>query len=107
MPVIKNVFNELDSSGDGMIQISEIIGGIGNMSLNLPFELKKILTPDKLVDLFDFLDLDGSGELSEVEFVDGVCHLALQNVPVETTQILQLLRHQRRQIGQLRNEFYM
>merc|ERR1711953_910975 len=102
IPVIENVLDELDSSGDGNVQICEIIGAVGRVGVDLPNELRDILTPDKLVDLFDFLDLDGSGELSKIEFIDGVCHLALQNVPVETTQMLQLLRHQRRQIGQMR-----
>jgi voltage-gated sodium channel len=100
-PAIRQVFHQLDTSSDGAIQIKEIISGVGQLTIKLPTELQDVLKPDKLVDLFEFLDLDGSGELTEVEFVEGVSHLALMNVPVETTQTLQLLRHQRRKVGSL------
>merc|ERR1740138_67622 len=98
-PAITQVFRNLDTTNDGAIQMREIINGIGQLSVKLPAELRDVLKPDKLVDLFEFLDVDGSGELTETEFVEGVSHLALMNVPVETTQILQLLRHNRRKVG--------
>merc|ERR1712196_308717 len=85
----------------GSVSIKEIISGIGQMSVKLPRELQDVLKPDKLVDLFEFLDVDGSGELSEVEFVEGVSHMALMHIPVETTQILQLLRPNGGKVGRM------
>lgn len=100
-PIIESVFEELDVSGDDCLQISEVIEGLKNMHAlrtKIPEDLKCALS-DKLVDLFEYIDIDGSGTLSKAEFIDGVVHLALTNVPVETIQIIQLLRFQRSRTG--------
>jgi len=93
-PQIKQVFQLLDKSGDGFIQFSEIDFD----RIDIPDDLRDIVQPALLSDLFEFLDLDGSGELDEKEFETGVCHLALSSgvlgVSIEHTQMLQLLRQQ-------------
>ncbi|CAK0879890.1 unnamed protein product [Prorocentrum cordatum] len=45
-------------------------------------------------DLFDILDRDKDGQVGAVEFVEGICKIALSSVPVETMQMLSLLRQQ-------------
>jgi hypothetical protein len=98
IPSIKDVFQALDADGTGMLTLEEL-----NFSkVKMPQELRDIIQPDKLHDLFEFLDMDESGEIDSKEFVDGVCHLALSSVPVETTQILQLLRSQKDEISILK-----
>merc|ERR1712194_620726 len=60
--------------------------------------------PEKLLDLFDFIDTDQSGEVTETEFLEGICHLSLLDVPVETTQMLQMLRHHKRRLTEVRRD---
>mmetsp|Transcript_95415 Transcript_95415/g.256214 ORF Transcript_95415/g.256214 Transcript_95415/m.256214 type:complete len:85 (-) Transcript_95415:24-278(-) len=62
--------------------------------LDLPPELRKVLASGQIVDVCSYLDADRSGEIDEDEFVDGIFNLMLQSVPVETTQMLQMLRSQ-------------
>jgi len=59
---------------------------------SLPADLRKILDSDQLVELYEYLDVDGSGAVDEKEFTDGIFTLVLQSIPIETTQMLHLLR---------------
>merc|ERR1712150_9508 len=52
--------------------------------------LKGIVTEARIVELFDHLDHDGNGELSQEEFVGGMLMVAFSDVPVETKQMLHL-----------------
>lgn len=101
-PVIEAVFKILDTSGEGHVCLNEIKTGIGSVKykIRIPEELQGVLS-DRLIDLFEFIDADGSGMLNMQEFVDGVMHVALMNVPVETTQIIQLLRSNREKMDQM------
>lgn len=96
-PKIEELFDQLDASGDGAIEVSEL----SFESVTMPKELESILSSDKLQDLFAFLDLDGSGTVEKSEFIDGIMHLTFQNVPIETTQLLQLLRSQQKLISEM------
>merc|ERR1712217_924458 len=58
----------------------------------MPPEMRKVLTTDKLSDLFEWMDVDEGGTLSKEEFTEGVCDLALLEVPLELLQILVILR---------------
>jgi hypothetical protein len=97
-PCINSIFTQLDVSGDGFLQWNEVQAGLENLDgfAQLPGDLQEILMSDRLVDFYDFLDADGSGEVDREEFFAGVCHLALEAVPIETTQTLHLLRAQSR-----------
>jgi len=96
LPEIEEVFDNLDSDGGGYLTIKEIKEAAKNGSLVLPEGIKEYVAPEKLQDVFDFLDVDQSGEIDKSEFVDGVCTLVVSTVPIETTQILQLLRQTHR-----------
>jgi len=95
-PIITAVYEEMDADHDGQLEISEILNSIGHIKTKVPHELQAVLSPERLADIFEYIDLDGSGELSREEFTEGVGNLAVSNVAVETTQILTILREQRR-----------
>merc|ERR1712048_567472 len=81
---------------------------MGNMKRDLvdelPNELTNLLEPEKMLDLFELLDSDESGESSRDEFVDGVAHLALTTMPIETFQIIHLLRNERHHLLSLASD---
>merc|ERR1740121_88158 len=110
IPEVKQVFAQLDVSGDGFIGLGEFadhMRGLQSRKIKLPKEISKVFDPEKLADLqsfFEFLDLDGSRTISEDEFVEGVCYLSLTNVPLETTQILQMLKINRWKFDLLENQ---
>ncbi|CAK0908398.1 unnamed protein product [Prorocentrum cordatum] len=86
----------LDWSGDGKVSMHEFRSGLdaSNTKKRLPEDIRKILDSDQLVEVYGYLDADGSGEIDEEEFIDGIFSLMFQSVPIETTQMLQLLRSQ-------------
>jgi voltage-gated sodium channel len=88
-PEIDALFDDLDQSKDGTLEIEEL-----DLSMvRVPDDLRSIIQDeDRLKDLFQYLDDDGSGTVDKREFTSGIMNLALQNVPIETTQTLQLLR---------------
>jgi len=88
VPAIQEVFMKLDTDNEGTLSREEL----AQADIVWPQELAKTIQTDKLVDLFEFLDIDDNNQIDRKEFVDGVCHLALSSVPIETTQILQMLR---------------
>jgi len=95
-PIMKAIFQEIDKFGDGKISLSDFRSGLEGIDKatmqHLQPDLRSILESDQLVEVCDYLDADGSGAIDETEFIDGVFSLVLQSVPIETTQILQLLR---------------
>jgi hypothetical protein len=98
VPLLKQAFETVDRSSDGMLQIDEVEL---LCNLSLPRELKEIMAKDRMRDLFKSLDTDGSGDVSMGEFVKGVCHIALSEVPIETTQMLSMMRIQSKVLDQL------
>jgi hypothetical protein len=94
-PQIEKAFEDLDESGNKKISIDEL-KDLRFHEKVLPKELQLLIQPDKLADLFEFLDTDDSGEIDEDEFKAGIAHLALSSTAVETTQMLQLLRDSRK-----------
>jgi voltage-gated sodium channel len=97
-PHIEDLFVQLDKAEDGSLEVKEL----SLTGIDMHKDLRNVIEEDKLKDLFQFLDLDGSGTIDKGEFVDGIMHLTLQNVPIETTQTLQLLRTLQREMGDFR-----
>eukprot|EP00932_Pfiesteria_piscicida_P019719 SRR837773.6546.p1 GENE.SRR837773.6546~~SRR837773.6546.p1 ORF type:complete len:414 (+),score=130.11 SRR837773.6546:183-1244(+) len=101
IPEIRQVFVQLDVSQDGFVGLGELaerMAELQDRKIAIPKEVAKILDPEKVTDLeaiFDYLDFDGSRTIDEDEFVEGVCQLAFTHVPLETTQMLQMLKQQR------------
>ncbi|CAK0875049.1 unnamed protein product [Prorocentrum cordatum] len=101
-PTVKRVFERLNktpgtkslSLEDFRSELEKIMQAPVLRDLDLPPELRKVLASGQIVDVCSYLDADRSGEIDEDEFVDGIFNLMLQSVPVETTQMLQMLRSQ-------------
>jgi hypothetical protein len=95
-PRIREIFRELDQYHAGELSLSDFRTGLDRMKAaykkSLPADLRKILDSDQLVELYEYLDVDGSGAIDEKEFTDGIFTLVLQSIPIETTQMLHLLR---------------
>ncbi|CAK0852900.1 unnamed protein product [Prorocentrum cordatum] len=68
MPKLRNMFLTLDTSGDGEVDLEEV--------LNAPTEIKEamqhIVGLDQLEEVFHLLDYDGSGSVDIEEFVEGI-----------------------------------
>jgi len=103
-PCINAVFADMDKCRDGQLHLSEVRNGLEHIEQripDLPVELQRVFGSDQLIDLFEFLDTDGSGAIDEREFLDGVTHLVLQSVPIEATQTLHLLRTQSKMLNMI------
>ncbi|CAK0790778.1 unnamed protein product [Prorocentrum cordatum] len=68
-----------------------------------PFSRKveEIMAKDRMKDLFGRLDSGETGNVIMEDYVKGICQIALSDVPVETLQIISLLRVQSRAFDQL------
>jgi len=68
MPQLRSIFFALDTSGDGEVDLKEL--------LNAPPEIKEALQHivglDELEEVFSLMDYDGSGVIDIGEFVDGI-----------------------------------
>lgn len=92
LPNLEGLFDTIDEDRSGAVSISEIRKAQKENILVFPKEVKSMIDPNHLVEMFEFLDKDNSGEVDKEEFIDGVCCLALSSLSVETLQTLQLLR---------------
>lgn len=92
LPEIEQVFDTLSVDGSKALTLDGIEAAALQGEMVLPDDIREFVEPGRLIDVFDFLDMDGSGDVTKTEFVDGVCSLVVSSVPIETTQILQLVR---------------
>ncbi|CAK0909121.1 unnamed protein product [Prorocentrum cordatum] len=92
LPDIEEVFDILDLDNSNCLSMAELEAAAQNGKLVLPEDLKEYVDPCKLLDIFYLLDADQSGMIERGEFIDGIASLVVSSVPLETTQILQLLR---------------
>lgn len=92
LPDIEEVFDKLDLDKSGCLEMAELQEAARDAKIILPEDLKEYVDPFKLLEIFDLLDADRSGMIERSEFVDGIATLVVSAVPLETTQILALLR---------------
>merc|ERR1712085_174789 len=92
MQSLEDLFDTIDLDHNGSVNIAEIKTAHQDGRLTFPKDVRSMIDPKHLVDMFEFLDKDNSGEVEKDEFIDGVCCLALSSLSVETLQTLQLLR---------------
>ncbi|CAJ1341529.1 unnamed protein product [Effrenium voratum] len=99
-PKIMEVFQEIDSDHSGTIDRNELI----KINLNqLPFELNSEHV-DSLEDLFDMLDVEGKGVLTQVEFADGLLNLLTMDVPIHQMKSFKLMQLQSATLEQIRSK---
>jgi len=92
LPEIDEVFDRLDVDGNDSLEMEELVKAAEDGNLTFPLDIQSYVDPYKLIDLFEFLDANQSGVIDRTEFFDGICALVVSSVPLETTQILQLVR---------------
>ncbi|CAK0847184.1 unnamed protein product [Prorocentrum cordatum] len=105
LPEIDEVFDGLDTNGNNALEIEELIQAAEDGVLTFPEDIKSYVDPSKLLDIFDFLDANQSGVIERQEFFEGICHLVVSSVPLETTQILQLVRKSHDMLSDLSRAF--
>jgi len=88
-PQVRAMFQEVDEDKSGLLNPEEIL----KCYEMLPKTLSDCIPRDSLSEFFGILDVDGSGEIDEDEFFEGMLTMALSDVPIQTTQMLKLLRH--------------
>jgi len=82
------IFKVLDQDHSGYISREEI----EHVPLDiLPSKLLENISIPSMADLFELLDVDGTGSLTQGEFVEGLLNLVLLDVPIWTIQSLRLL----------------
>jgi len=89
IPLLSKIFRQLDVHNQGFVSFHEI--DLTNMTMPLPPEVQRALKSYKLEDFFKLLDADASGHITQSEWVDGLCCLILDEVPIETMQMLHML----------------
>jgi len=88
LPAMVEIFRVLDKDHSGHISREEI----EHVPLDiLPGKLLESISISSMADLFELLDVDCTGSLTQGEFVEGLLNLALLDVPVWTLQSLRLL----------------
>merc|ERR1719460_2341305 len=93
IPQLEGLFAELDQDGDGTLTRAEV--KTVHSDMQFPADIAHIVSQETLIDLFEALDEDKSGEVDRTEFVEGVIHLLMSEIPLETTKMLHLAREQK------------
>lgn len=101
VPMLNRIFVDFDISRDGALDLDEI--DLTRSSEKLPTEVLEVLRSHKLRDFFSLLDADASGKIDQGEWVDGMCCLILDEVPIENLQILNMLSRLSSDLEALRN----
>jgi voltage-gated sodium channel len=113
-PKLKAFFKEIDFRNNGAIMRSEM----EHLDVTrVPEELKPLFENNKMehvVEMFDFLDTEGTGRMSQDEFVEGLENMLVQDhhgVPDEMMLLLKLARSSRKtsdrltaKVNQIKNQ---
>jgi len=98
LPAILRIFRSLDLDGNGRLNKKEL----AHVPLEtLPAKLLEKVSVDSVHELFDVLDVEGTGNLSQSEFLEGILEIATMDVPIQTIQILKQLHLVRNQLKDL------
>eukprot|EP00929_Paragymnodinium_shiwhaense_P074749 TRINITY_DN38258_c1_g1_i1.p1 TRINITY_DN38258_c1_g1~~TRINITY_DN38258_c1_g1_i1.p1 ORF type:complete len:772 (-),score=183.14 TRINITY_DN38258_c1_g1_i1:307-2622(-) len=97
---MREVFFRLDEDNSGEVSRAEI-QSISDADREILTELMGSADP---VEIFDALDVDGSGDLGIEEFIDGLWQVSISNAPIEVKRMerqVEVMRKQLWSIGQL------
>lgn len=104
LPMARELFHRLDISGDGWLTLDEVKHGLEHQDADpgLCAKLQKVVPFEGILELFESLDIDGDGEISEPEFVEAVLKAGLEEKgDLEFPQVLRLLRIAIRKLDRL------
>lgn len=93
LPKIREMFMELDADGSGFLELDELL----NAPQEVREELLKYMKGDDIIELFECIDVDESGQIDVDEFCDGMARLTLSETPVETLRMMRQLQLIRRE----------
>merc|ERR1712032_231486 len=94
-PRLYEIFEKIDKDHTGQATLQEVMQWCGDV----PEELSAFVTPEHLVSLFEVLDVDQTGGVEQGEFVNGLLKLMLSEVPVETLQMLRMMKSMRQKMS--------
>ena len=86
IPRLMEIFNTVDTSGDGCLSIDEILRVSGE---DAEFLLNLIPAED-MAELFEILDTDEDGEIPYEEFIESLRYIMSADLPLPTIRILKL-----------------
>eukprot|EP00927_Polykrikos_kofoidii_P043873 TRINITY_DN37979_c0_g1_i1.p1 TRINITY_DN37979_c0_g1~~TRINITY_DN37979_c0_g1_i1.p1 ORF type:complete len:778 (-),score=131.77 TRINITY_DN37979_c0_g1_i1:71-2404(-) len=92
---LRRIFIRLDEDDSGEVSRREI-EHISEEDQNLLTELLAVSNP---IEIFDALDVDGSGDLAIDEFIDGVWQVSVSNAPIELKRVEKHVEAMRRQMA--------
>eukprot|EP00931_Biecheleriopsis_adriatica_P019375 TRINITY_DN13216_c0_g1_i2.p1 TRINITY_DN13216_c0_g1~~TRINITY_DN13216_c0_g1_i2.p1 ORF type:complete len:569 (-),score=77.44 TRINITY_DN13216_c0_g1_i2:13-1674(-) len=89
VPQVMEAFQKMKTAHTGRIQLEDF----KDLSMDvLPAELIDKMTIGNMAELFEMLDVDNSGELTQDEFVTGLLNVLLLDMPISDFQTLKLCR---------------
>jgi len=97
-PAINRAFEMMDENNDQTLTRPEV----ATCTCMLPPVILKAVPDNRLLELFDILDLDDSGTVSQDEFVEGIEQLVLNKITFPHLQVLRLLTQIRGRMEQHR-----
>eukprot|EP00435_Cladocopium_sp_Y103_P036626 s3100_g9.t1 len=92
-------FGLLICDGSGEVDLKEM-AKFGEDGL-VPDRLFEKASVDSMSDLFDNLDVDGSGVITRYEFIEGLLNLFLRDVPVSAQMTMKMIRQVRADVSRL------
>merc|ERR1712137_601479 len=90
-PQIKKAFRLMDVDGSKTVSREEVVA----CHSHFPTAVLKLVPRGSLPDLFDMLDSDGTGQIAEETFVEGVMEFILSDLSFTAMQELKLLAQMR------------
>jgi len=93
MPHVRKMFHDIDTDKSGDITIDEI----SSIGWDVRERMASCFETDDMVELFEMLDIDGSGHIKIDEFCDQLVKLVTSDTPVENIRVMKqisLLRHE-------------
>jgi hypothetical protein len=96
IPTIKEIFTKLDTNGDGILTIEEVMAASDEIRTELAKSVGMKLSEDSFVTLHQVMDEDGSGEITVDEFCAGLPKLCCSEAPLELFAMMKTLQHMNR-----------
>lgn len=98
LPALLDAFDGLDADGSGFITRDEVAGVPTTI---LPPAVLSKVSANSMDDLFEMIDINQTGMLTQLEFLEGLMRLLLLDMPVWALQLQRQLVPLQRQSAQI------